>query len=63
MAAQSINVESIALYSIRIGISDSISFTYDDTKIDESGEFVKEKIVMLILMKLSIVLSISFDAT
>ena len=38
-----INVDSIALNSIKKGISGSITFKYDETKMDKTGEFVQEK--------------------
>ncbi len=43
LMARSINVDSIALHSIKKGISDSITFKYDETKMDKTGEFVQEK--------------------
>ena len=43
LMARSINVDSIALHSIKRGISDSITFKYDETKMDKTGEFVQEK--------------------
>jgi hypothetical protein len=41
--ALSINVDSIALHSIKRGMSDSITFKYDETKMDKTGKFVQEK--------------------
>jgi hypothetical protein len=32
-----------ALYNLKRGISDSIVFKYDETKMDKTGEFVQEK--------------------
>ena len=43
LMARSINVDSIALHCIKRGISDSITFKYDETKMDKKGEFVQEK--------------------
>ena len=43
LMARSINVDSIALHCIKRGISDSITFKYDETKMDKTGEFVQEK--------------------
>ena len=43
LMACSINVNSIALHSIKRGISDSITFKYDETKMVKTGEFVQEK--------------------
>ena len=40
---RSINIDSVALHSIKRGVSDSITFKYDETKVDETGEFVCEK--------------------
>jgi hypothetical protein len=37
-----INVDCIALHLIKRGISDSIAFKYDETKMDKTGEFVQE---------------------
>ena len=42
LRAHSINVNSIALQSITRGISDSITFKYDETKMDKTGEYVQE---------------------
>jgi hypothetical protein len=43
LMARSINVDCIALHSIKQGMSDSITFKYDETKMDKTGEFVQEK--------------------
>ena len=43
LMARSVNVDCIALHSIKRGMSDSISFKYDETKTDKTGEFVQEK--------------------
>jgi hypothetical protein len=43
LMARSINIDSVALHSIKRGISDSITFKYDETKVDKTGEFVCEK--------------------
>lgn len=43
LMARSINVDCIALHSIKRGMSDSITFKYDETKMDKTGEFVQEK--------------------
>ena len=43
LMARSINIDSVALHSIKRGISDSITFKYDETKVDKTGEFVQEK--------------------
>jgi hypothetical protein len=43
LMARSINVDCIALHSIKRGILDSITFKYDETKMDKTGEFVQEK--------------------
>jgi hypothetical protein len=63
LMARFINVDSIALHSIKRGISDSITFKYDETKMDKTGEFVQEKTVMPILMNLFIVFSLPLDVT
>jgi hypothetical protein len=42
LMAWSINVHCIVLHSIKRGISDSITFKYDETKMDKTGEFVQE---------------------
>ena len=36
-------MDSIALHSIKKGISDSLTLKYDETKMDKTGEFVQEK--------------------
>ena len=43
LMARSINIDSVALHAIKRGISDSITFKYDETKVDKTGEFVCEK--------------------
>jgi len=43
MMARSISISSIALHNIKRGVSDSIQFKYDETKMDKSGEFVQTK--------------------
>ena len=43
LMARSINIDSVALHSIKRGISDSITFKYDETKVDKTGAFVCEK--------------------
>jgi hypothetical protein len=43
MMARSISISSIALHNIKRGVSDSIQFKYDETKMDKSGEFVQAK--------------------
>ena len=63
LMARSINVDSIALHCIKRGISDSITFKYDETKMDKTGEFVQEKTAILTLMSLSIVSSLLLAAT
>ncbi len=58
-----INVDSNAFHSIKKGISDSITFKYDETKMDKMGEFVQEKTAILSLMSLFIVSSLLLAAT
>ena len=41
--ARSINVDCLSLHNLKRGISDSIVFKYDETKMDKTGEFVQEK--------------------
>ncbi len=43
MMAWSISISSIALHNIKRGVSDSIQFKYNETKMDKSGEFVQTK--------------------
>jgi hypothetical protein len=43
MMARSISISSLALHNIKRGVSDSIQFKYDETKMDKSGEFVQTK--------------------
>ena len=43
LIARSVNVDSIALHSVKRGKSDSITFKYDQTKMNQTGEFVQEK--------------------
>jgi hypothetical protein len=43
LIARSVNVDSIALHSVKRGKSDSITFKYDQTKMDQTGEFIQEK--------------------
>jgi hypothetical protein len=43
LMARSINIDCISLHNIKKGVSDSIVFKYDNTKMDQSGEFVQEK--------------------
>jgi hypothetical protein len=45
LIARSVNVDSIALHSVKREKSDSITFKYDQTKMDQTGEFMQEKIV------------------
>jgi hypothetical protein len=44
--APSININSVALHSIKRGVLDLITFKYDKTKVDETGEFVCEKCLL-----------------
>ncbi len=37
------NVVCLSLHNMKHGISDSIVFKYDKTKMDKTGEFVQEK--------------------
>ena len=37
------NVDCLPFHNIKHGISDSIVFKYDETKMDKTGEFVQEK--------------------
>ena len=41
--ARSCNVDCLSFHNIKRGISDSIVFKYDETKMDKTGEFVQEK--------------------
>jgi len=41
--ACSINIDCLSLHNLKRGISDSIVFKYDETKMDKTGEFVQEK--------------------
>ena len=43
LMARSINIDCLSLHNLKRGISDSIVFKYDETKMDETGEFVQEK--------------------
>jgi hypothetical protein len=43
LMARSINVDCLSLHNLKRGISDSIVFKYDETKMDKTGEFVQEK--------------------
>ena len=43
LMACSINVDCLSLHNLKRGISDSIVFKYDETKMDKTGEFVQEK--------------------
>ena len=43
LMARSINIDSLSLHHMKRGVSDSIIFKYDETKMDKSGEFVQEK--------------------
>jgi hypothetical protein len=43
LMARSINIDCILLHSIKKGVSDLIVFKYDNTKMDQTGEFVQEK--------------------
>lgn len=45
LLAWSINIDSVALYSIKRGISDFINFEYDETKVDKTDKFVCKKTV------------------
>jgi hypothetical protein len=49
LMAWSINIDSVALHSMKRGISDSVTFKYDQTKVDKTGELVCEKMFTLIL--------------
>ena len=40
---RSINVDCLSLHNLKRGISDSIVFKYDETKMDKTGEFMQEK--------------------
>jgi hypothetical protein len=41
MIAQSISISSMALHNIKWGVSNSIQFKYNETKMDKSGKFVQ----------------------
>jgi hypothetical protein len=43
LMAHSINVDCLSLHNIKQGISNSIVFKYDETKMEKAGEFVQEK--------------------
>jgi hypothetical protein len=43
LMARSINIDCLSLHNLKRGISDSIVFKYDETKMDKTGEFVQEK--------------------
>jgi hypothetical protein len=43
MMARSISISSISLHNIKRGVSDSIQFKYDETKMDKSGQLVQTK--------------------
>ena len=43
LMARSCNVDCLSFHNIKRGISDSIVFKYDETKMDKTGEFVQEK--------------------
>lgn len=40
---RSISISSLALHNIKRGVYDSIQFKYDNTKTDQTGEFVRTK--------------------
>ncbi len=37
-----IHVDSISLHSVKKGIVNSITFKYDETKMDKSGDFIQK---------------------
>mgnify|MGYP006157755839 CR=1 FL=1 len=43
LMARSCNVDCLSFHNMKRGISDSIVFKYDETKMDKTGEFVQEK--------------------
>jgi hypothetical protein len=43
LMAHSINVDCLSSHNLKRGISDSIVFKYDETKMDKTGDFVQEK--------------------
>ena len=50
LMARSIKINSVALHSIKRGISDSITFKYDEMKVDKTGAFACKKMFTQILM-------------
>ncbi len=43
LMARSCNVDCLSFHNMKHGISDSIVFKYDETKMDKTGVFVQEK--------------------
>ncbi len=41
MMARSFSISSISLHNIKWGVSNSIQFKYNETKMDKSGKFVQ----------------------
>ena len=46
LMACSCNVDCLSFHNIKQGFSDSIVFKYDETKMDKTGEYVQEKIIL-----------------
>ena len=40
--SRSISIGGLAFHNVKIGVSDSIKFKFDETKADKTGEFVQE---------------------
>jgi hypothetical protein len=59
--AMSIHIDSIALHSIKRGIFDSITFKYDETKVDKPESLFVQKMFTHIFTTLLSLLSQSLD--